>query len=149
MTDFKGKDVSFTGGISVRPHAVITVRDVFGGMGPLDDPELAKVAVAGTDVDIDHEVSKQAEQERFAAENNRGPTICLSTGYYLPHPTETDKAVWAARLGCGSCEYSQTANNLSQLKSEIPDECQNDEPRKDCPMFRGKMRADYERAMRS
>ena len=134
--EFKGPHVSVSGGVSLRPHGIIQHGD----------PDVDALDLGPTSGNVDWEQARQREKEEFASRQNRGPTIVMSTGYFrFGNTPPLNQPEWCARLACGTCYWNEIFDNWAQMQNNIPDHCQAKQSNPDCPLFKGRMRADYER----
>lgn len=125
---------SIQGATSPRPHATIL----------RDDPDLKGLNLGPISGDPDEEHKRQTGNEKFASQNNAGPTLVLSSGYFRNSKTGERLPQWVARLGCGTCGFHKIYDSWAQMTSNIPNDCQSVEVYDDCPMRRGKMMRQYE-----
>lgn len=140
--------VSVSGGVSSRPHVIVleeaTSKSVVVQERDLEVDALDLGLLSG---DVEESLRKQNQAEKFATEQNRGPTILTATGYFS-YKEDGVTPNWCARMSCWSCGWFEVFPNLATAYANVPEECEDDKPNPECPMFKGKMKLQYDRRNR-
>lgn len=153
---------SVTGAVSPRPLAIVTQEKTLfkvEGADPFQDSELEEI----NGLDLAYLSAEECEREwgpGFFHEKDKPnieairltskiPTVVLSTGRYKYDSKGVP--VMGAKLNCAHCGFFAIYDGWAQMCANIPEQCgQNNkaktapDPNPECPMFKGRLRAQYE-----